>query len=135
VLAAEHLVIERDAVTDDLAPAMRARRRQGVDGAFETIEHVFLRPLRNGEAVAILIAANFALHGISFTAKNCATAAHMPARGSNACARWTVRTRSMMRAGAGAGLTIRGRSVCKSQAHRNLERRFAVARAAHAFVT
>jgi hypothetical protein len=50
-----------DAVPDDLTAAMRALRRQGVDGALERVEDVRFPLHRHGERLVVIVAADFTL--------------------------------------------------------------------------
>jgi hypothetical protein len=61
--AAVNRVVLFDAVTDDLAAAMGAGRRQRVDGALKRIERVRLAVHGDLERLVIIVAANFTLHG------------------------------------------------------------------------
>src|SRR5262245_65107725 len=65
VRAAEDLVLDLHAVPDDPAAAVRAHRRQQVDGALEAVEDVRLAALLDGEGLVVRVAAYLAtLHGV-----------------------------------------------------------------------
>src|SRR5262249_39536201 len=59
--AAEHLSPGLDAVPDDLAPAVLARRGQPVDGALEAVEDVVIAAVDDLEGLVVLVAAHLAL--------------------------------------------------------------------------
>src|SRR5918999_4755776 len=64
VRAAVHGAVRLDAVPDDLAAAVVAGRRDGVDGALEAVEHVRLAAASDLHRLVVLVAAHFALgHG------------------------------------------------------------------------
>src|SRR5438067_1725854 len=64
--AAEDHVVMLDAVTDHLAAAMRASRRERVDGTFERVEGVLAAFRRDSERLVVLITARITLrHGSS----------------------------------------------------------------------
>src|SRR5205823_2776207 len=58
-IAAEYLAVRVDAVADDPATAVLARRRQQVNGAFEAVEDMRLLVDRDREHAAILVSAYF----------------------------------------------------------------------------
>src|SRR5436190_199617 len=59
--AAKHHPVGFDAVTDDLATAVRAVRRQRVDGALEGVEGMRVAGHRYCEGLVVLVAAHFTL--------------------------------------------------------------------------
>src|SRR5215211_6478874 len=61
VRAAEDPVAGLDAVPDDLAAAVVADRRHGVDRAFEAVEHVRLAAARDLHRLVVLVPADLAL--------------------------------------------------------------------------
>src|SRR5688500_13411538 len=70
VLAAERLAVRFDAVADDAALAVRARRRELLDGALEAVERVGVATGHlHREGLFVAVAADFArTHGKSFQA-------------------------------------------------------------------
>ena len=59
--AAVERAVGFDAMADDLAVTMRARRRQQMDRAFETVEGMRRAALHHLERLVVVVTANFAL--------------------------------------------------------------------------
>src|SRR4051794_41660891 len=64
VSAAKNRAILLDSVPNHVAAAMRARWRESVDRAFERIERVTLARYFNDKRLIVVIATNFAFHGM-----------------------------------------------------------------------
>src|ERR671921_340209 len=68
VRAAEHPLAGLDAVADDLAPAVLARRGHRVDRALERVERVRLAPALDRHGLVVLVATELACrHGARAT--------------------------------------------------------------------
>ncbi|MBA2584884.1 MAG: hypothetical protein H0U99_00160 [Chthoniobacterales bacterium] len=63
--AAKNLAVSFHAVTDDFATAVRAGRRDHVDGAFEAVEGVSFTPGGDLKRFVVVIAAHVAFSHIS----------------------------------------------------------------------